>query len=40
MGFDAFAASKTREAVEARLTPLITEFDRSSEFALTPIGNN
>ena len=40
MAFDAFAARKTREAVEAPLNPLITEVDRSSEFALMPIGNS
>jgi riboflavin biosynthesis pyrimidine reductase len=40
MDFDAFAARKTREAVEAPLFPLITELDRSSGFSRTPIGND
>ena len=40
MGFDAFAARKTRQAVEAQLSPLVTEVDRSSELSRTPIGND
>ena len=40
MDFDAFAARKTRAAVEAQLSPLITEVDLSSGFSLTPIGNS
>ena len=38
--FEAFAARKTREAVEAWLLPLTTVEDRSASFQLTQIGNN